>query len=455
MIKKYIKKYILPITVLSVIIFLCACEKNNEPVSEISDGIMEKFTSEEEIKDEEKNAEKNTETKIAEKIEKGYNLPVDPAEEKEARADCIETLELIRELYLAADKDTVDKGTIDQSIVDKDTVDKDTADKDTASDAVISEAELSEMADVISQKGRPTLYGAPYLIIMSNYEKMDKFLKKAAEGEVCEEILYDLNAEGGVSRRKYIFDGADMYVLTCIGIWNDDTPGISGIYYSRIKEWEYTEKGWFGYEMCVPEPPEVTEIVDGSCLIRVIPLTEEQREMTRKCVLGLAYQGNNLLRSDWEAGHMEELDYNGLYEYLYMIKYQEKITSEGYPDGIPGEEFESLIMEYLPVTAGQIREYAVSAEKAGFYAWSPLGCGNYKLHYFGSAYPEVTNIKTNDDGTVTLTVDAVCDLVIHDDAVISHELTVQFYEDGSFRYLGNKILDNGGGNIPEYQYRLK
>ena len=38
---------------------------------------------------------------------------------------------------------------------------------------------------------------------------------------------------------------------------------------------EYTEKGWFCYELCVPEPPEVSEIMDGSCLIRIKPMTEE------------------------------------------------------------------------------------------------------------------------------------------------------------------------------------
>lgn len=27
-------------------------------------------------------------------------------------------------------------------------------------------------------------------------------------------------------------------------------------------------------------------------------------------------------------------------------------------------------------------------------------------------------------------------------------------EDGGFRYLGNKILDDGISNIPEYQYRI-
>lgn len=45
-------------------------------------------------------------------------------------------------------------------------------------------------------------------------------------------------------------------------------------------------------------------------------------------------------------------------------------------------------------------------------------------------------------------------MVICNDAVITHELTVQFSKDGSFQYLGNEILDDGIQEIPEYQYRI-
>ena len=69
--------------------------------------------------------------------------------------------------------------------------------------------------------------------------------------------------------------------------------------------------------------------------------------------------------------------------------------------------------------------------------------------------PEVVDIKENEDGTVTLTVEAVCDMVICDDAVITHELTVRFAEDGSFQYLGNEILNDGIMDIPDYQYRIR
>ena len=84
----------------------------------------------------------------------------------------------------------------------------------------------------------------------------------------------------------------------------------------------------------------MTEIVDGSCIIRVKPLSEECREYSKKYVSTFGYQGNNLLCSNWNAEDMQGLDYNGLYEYFYQMKYGEKFTAEKEVVGIPAEEFE-------------------------------------------------------------------------------------------------------------------
>ena len=64
---------------------------------------------------------------------------------------------------------------------------------------------------------------------------------------------------------------------------------------------------------------------------------------------------------------MSELDYNGMFEYFYGMKYGVEFHSEDYPNGIPKEEFESLIMEYLPVTKEQIREELFWNLSAGGY----------------------------------------------------------------------------------------
>ena len=99
--------------------------------------------------------------------------------------------------------------------------------------------------------------------------------------------------------------------------------------------------------------------------------------------------------------------------------------------------------------------YLILCSKKQTYYWERLGCFNYAPTFFGTSLTEVIDIKENEDGTVTLTVDAVCDMVICDDAVITHELTVKFADDGSFQYLGNEILDDGIMHIPDYQYRIK
>lgn len=65
----------------------------------------------------------------------------------------------------------------------------------------------------------------------------------------------------------------------------------------------------------------------------------------------------------------------------------------------------------------------------------------------------MTAIRESEDGTVTLFMEAVCDTVICNNAVITHERPIRFAGDSSFQYLGNEIIDSGIDNIPEYQFR--
>ena len=185
----------------------------------------------------------------------------------------------------------------------------------------------------------------------------------------------------------------------------------------------------------------------------VLPAVFAKKKMD-KDFYQLGYQGNNLLCSNWDINHMKKIDFNGLYEYLYAMKYKKKFNEKRYQNGIPKEEFEQLIMEYMPVSVEEIQKYAVYNKKKKTYDWMRLGCFNYAPNFFGTSIPEVTNIKHNPNGTITLTVDAVCEMVLCNEAVITHELTVKFAKDGSFKYLGNKILNNGIEEIPTYQYRI-
>lgn len=290
---------------------------------------------------------------------------------------------------------------------------------------------------------------------MNHYQKFEAFLEQSEAGRSGTETLYTVTSSGDVRRQQYLFDGTDMYVLSeNTAGENENRPAVVYGLCTKLAEWEYTENGYFAYKLCVREYPEVTEVVDGSRLIRVRPMTEVNKELSLKYVARLGYQGHNLLRCDWDAAHMEELDYNGIYEYLYAMKYHESFQAENDPAGIPKEEFERLIMEYLPVTSEKLQEYSVFNDKLQTYGWAKLGCFNYTPAFFDTSYPEVTGSRQNGDGTLTMTVNAVCEMMTGDDALITHELTVRIKEDGSFQYLGNSILYEGGETIPAYQYRI-
>ncbi|UYJ41511.1 MAG: DUF6070 family protein [Lachnospiraceae bacterium] len=408
--------------VMTLCVFFCSCSQKTNDVKKTSSQHEKKLKSV---------PNNNTKEDVIseEDLEKGYDLPVSAQENEEATRDSMQIMSGLEHIYR-----NVDKGD--------------------SLNVVLDNKSICKMIKKIKQQGYSVTVSEDYSN-MENYKRFSSFLAKAQEKQKGSGVIYEVHSEGSIGRKKFIYDGKEMFLLASNASWDDNgKPIITFVSYTRIKKWRYSRKGWFCYELCVPEYPEVTEMVDGSCLIRIKPMSDNKRKLSRKCVRGLAYQGNNILCSNWDQEHMQKIDYNGLYEYLYTMKYKKKFNGKKYPSGIPKDQFEQLIMEYLPVSREDIEKYASYNEKKKTYDWMRLGCFNYAPNFFGTSIPEVTNIKHNSNGTVTLTVDAVCEMVLCNEAVITHELTVKFNKDGSFRYLGNKILNGGIKKIPEYQYRI-
>ena len=408
--------------VMTLCVFCCSCSQKTNDVKKTSSQHEKKLKSV---------PNNNTKEDVIseEDLEKGYDLPVSAQENEEATRDSMQIMSGLEHIYRNADKG------------------------DSLNDELDNKS-ICKMIKKIKQQGYSVTVSEDYSN-MENYKRFSSFLAKAQKKQKGSGVIYEVHSEGSIGREKFIYDGKEMFLLASNASWDDNgKPIITFVSYTRIKKWRYSRKGWFCYELCVPEYPEVTEMVDGSCLIRIKPMSDNKRKLSRKCVRGLAYQGNNILCSNWDQEHMQKIDYNGLYEYLYAMKYKKKFNGKKYPSGIPKDQFEQLIMEYLPVSREDIEKYASYNEKKKTYDWMRLGCFNYAPNFFGTSIPEVTKIKHNSNGTVTLTVDAVCEMVLCNEAVITHELTVKFNKDGSFRYLGNKILNGGIKKIPEYQYRI-
>lgn len=407
---------------MTLCVFCCSCSQKTNDVKKTSSQHEKKLKSV---------PNNNTKEDVIseEDLEKGYDLPVSAQENEEATRDSMQIMSGLEHIYRNADKGD-------------------------SLNVVLDNKSICKMIKKIKQQGYSVTVSEDYSN-MENYKRFSSFLAKAQEKQKGSGVIYEVHSEGSIGREKFIYDGKEMFLLASNASWDDNgKPIITFVSYTRIKKWRYSRKGWFCYELCVPEYPEVTEMVDGSCLIRIKPMSDNKRKLSRKCVRGLAYQGNNILCSNWDQEHMQKIDYNGLYEYLYAMKYKKKFNGKKYPSGIPKDQFEQLIMEYLPVSREDIEKYASYNEKKKTYDWMRLGCFNYAPNFFGTSIPEVTKIKHNSNGTVTLTVDAVCKMVLCNEAVITHELTVKFNKDGSFRYLGNKILNGGIKKIPEYQYRI-
>ena len=371
---------------------------------------------------EQKKADRNEQ----EVLKKGYNLPISEMDKEQAGNEMEEFLDLIEDLY---------KPWL-------------------ADETSIPEDALENMADVLAKAGYLVRTDGFYSNI-TNEEVLEEFLNDAKEGKQGSVILYELKTRGAAARYEYRFDGSDMYVFASgMEINTDGTRSQTYCTYTRLKSWRYTDAGWFCYELCVPEYPEVTEIVDGSVLIRVKPISEEFRQAGERYVLGIGYKGNNILCSNWDRDHLDRLDYTGMYEYLYAMDTGERFSLKEDAEGIPAEEFERLIMKYIPTSKAIIRRNAAFDKEKEEYFWARLGCMDYSPTYFGTSYPEVVDIKKNDDGTMTLTVNAICEMVLNDEAIITHELTIKENADGSFMYMGNKILDDGIDRIPQYHYRI-
>ena len=193
--------------------------------------------------------------------DKGYNLPVKENEKEEAESECLQMMQKIERIYLECDKGT-------------------------ASNVHISDETSLKMFDILKEENYPIYHYSDKG--MSNYDKMENFLKQSLNGQKGKIVCYDINSEGGVGRNKFVFDGKDMYLLYTNCTWSEDNePVIGENFYNRIKEWEYTSKGWFCYELCTPGPLELTEVVDGNCMIRIKPIEKEFNEITSKYLMPL------------------------------------------------------------------------------------------------------------------------------------------------------------------------
>ena len=368
------------------------------------------------------------ETKEKQEI-KSYDIPIKKEEEKKERRECKKAMQQCQTLYQNAKKD--------ESL-----------------NKILSSEDMEKMAKHLAEKTGKTIDISSGQYNLWNYKKMEKFIQKLGKKEEAEIVWYRVGSSGEIGRNLFDFDGKTMYLTSTIGTWNDkEEPVVGEPVKAEIKWWKETESGWFSYEISTPQPPEVTEIVDGTDMLRIIPQKEEYLEISKRYLQPIGYQGNNLFLTDWEEGNMDVIDFTAAYDVFYQMENGERIQDGQYKEGIQKQEFEQKIMRFLPVTRPVLEKTAGFDSQTGTYRWEAKGYYNFLRESLGNAIPDIREKKENPDGSVAFTIAAVNKMTGNDGTFI-HQLTVKFMENGQPYFLSNHVIKDEGKAAEKYHYRF-
>lgn len=289
---------------------------------------------------------------------------------------------------------------------------------------------ISDNSDLIY--GAVDILGSSGLICFSddtnmyNYQVFQSFYRNYTDGGGRDYIcVYRVNRDASVTEMTFVYDDSRIQMIfNTAKFENHDWKFIAtGI--RDLKDMKLTQKGYFIYTY--------SNIIAHGGLkeyFRVSPLTDECRELTRKYVYGLSYVNYNMLVIDWDESNASDILVPCMFDDIYRLYTGENLK----PDGgwIDADKYESVMLSMFPVTVTELRDNCdYNSEK-----------DSYRYHVIlGKQYPpfgEVVDYAYNDDGTVTLIVDAVW-ADKGSDIAFRNTLTVKPEGDGTFKYMSNHI----------------
>lgn len=313
-------------------------------------------------------------------------------------------------------------------------------------DVRLDDAAIHRMIDMLASGGYQVTCG-DHDYNMQNYEKVNEELLRAKEGNEAETEFYSINAGGVFSYHHLQFRDKEMIVTYVSAMFDDSMePYINYMDKVQVYQWEYTKKGWLIWEKALSRNQEM----DMHVLYRILPLEDKCREIAEKSIIPVSYMSNNLFLTDWDMDKLDQIGFNDLFDYLYVMERGEPLDAAAYSDGIPQEEFESIVQKYFDISAKELREYADYDEEKGVYPWYAIGPWN-RIRQFQS-FPEVVKCVENEDGTLLVYVEAVFK-ELGMDCYFRHIVTIREEEDGRWVYCGNKVDWERSYNVPGYKAR--
>ena len=213
--------------------------------------------------------------------------------------------------------------------------------------------------------------------------------------------------------------------------------------------WWYTEEGYLIFEgSYFSDENFVLTLSDASehTALRVLPLDETCRELNRKYILPVGYEQNNIFLTDWNEEDFGELDFYDIFDNFYPFLYGKAVPyvaddnlGVGATYQIPEDVFENVITAHFKIDRETLRRKTTYFLDDATYGYRPRGF--YEVEYPDIPYPEVVSYTENEDGTITLIVNAVYPNG-NTSVAYSHRTVIRPMDGDHFQYVSNQMLSS-------------
>ena len=284
-------------------------------------------------------------------------------------------------------------------------------------------------------------------IDMTEAEQVERFCEMVDTQEEAEITIIEVSYLGGFV--KYDLETKDGNVDVVRSYYKYENGNMKreviGSY--QTEYWNYTEDGylmfsgvWFSEELYVLTLSGAEE----HTALRVQPLDETYRELSRKYLLPIGFEQNNMFIVDWSEDDFGDLNFYDMYDLLYPKvngTYTPYVADDNLGVGavyrIPKDDFESVIMAYFNIDSETLQSKTIYYAEDETYEYKPRGFE--EVEYPEYPYSEVVGFTENSDGTLTLTANVVFPYA-GDSKVYAHEVVVRPLENGSVQYVSNRII---------------
>lgn len=305
---------------------------------------------------------------------------------------------------------------------------------------------IRSIVNCLGENGYPAV-DSRNQINMTEPEKVVEFCEKVDAQEEAEITIIEVSYLGGFV--KYDLKTKDGNVDVVRSYYKYENGNmkreVTGSY--QTEYWNYTEDGylmfsgvWFSEELYVLTLSGAEE----HTALRVQTLDETYRELSRKYLLPIGFEQNNMFIVDWSEDDFGDLNFYDMYELFYPKvngTYTPYVADDNLGVGavyrILKDDFESVIMAYFNIDSETLQSKTIYYAEDETYEYKPRGFE--EVEYPEYPYSEVVGFTENSDGTLTLTANVVFPYA-GDSKVYAHEVVVRPLENGSVQYVSNRII---------------